>query len=104
MAPAVLKDRDSRAFFRSPAGVVAELRREPRLSNSGNDRKRHRHLTGNCQLAVEAVARRRSVVVTPPQGSDPPFCSPAVELVCQIGPSRRRDRGGVTESYHLPIV
>jgi hypothetical protein len=99
MAPTVLKDSETGR----PRGA-GEPRSKSRIGRGWNDRERNRDVAGDRNETVEPTARRRRIVVTPPEGCDTARFSPAVELADQIGPSRGHRQILTGRMPHAPII
>lgn len=90
MPPTVLKN--SEAWRQERSCCASEPHSEARFGGGRYDRQGDRYLPGNRDDAIKTRARRCRVVITPPQRCDPFRFPPTVELVDQIGPSRRHRR------------
>jgi hypothetical protein len=99
MAPTVLKDSETGR----PRGA-GEPRSKSQIGRGWNDRERNWDVAGNRNETVEPTARRRRIIITPPEGCDPPRVSPLIEFVDQIGPSHGCRRILAGQIAHLPIL
>ena len=86
-----------------PRGA-AEPRSKSRIGRGWNDRERNWDVAGDRNETVETVVRRRRIIITPPEGCDPPRVSPLIEFVDQIGPSHACRRILAGQMAHLPIL
>src|SRR6516162_3391337 len=102
MAPTVLKDADWCQSVRSRA--LREACDKLWTGSSRNNRERNRYIRADREQTVEPSVRRRRIIVSPPEGCDPPGFPPPVKLVFQIAPPRHCRPFPTRQLTHLLII